>query len=66
MGRYSAPNVSVTIQPRGTAGALQPWGYSSQWLQDIDGDGKTDILFKDVKTGLVGMSRARCSGIRSQ
>ena len=51
-------DVGMTIQPRGTAGGLQPWGYSSQWFQDIDGNGKTDILFKDVKTGLTGMSRA--------
>ena len=50
--------VSRTIRPRGTAGGLQPWGYSSQRFQDIDGDSKTDILFKDVQTGLVGMSRA--------
>ena len=48
----------MTIRPRGSAGGLQPWGYSSQWFQDLDGDGKTDILFKDVKTGLIGMSRA--------
>ena len=51
-------NVSMTIRPRGTAGGLQPWGYSSQWFQDLDGDGRTEILFKDVQTGLVGMSRA--------
>ena len=57
-GIVFARDVSMTIQPRGTAGGLQPWGYSSQWFQDIDGDGKTDILFKDVKTGLTGMSRA--------
>ena len=53
-----AKEVSMTIRPRGTAGGLQPWGYSSQWFQDLDGDGRVDILFKDVKTGLVGMSRA--------
>ena len=57
-GIVFAEEVSMTIRPRGTAGGLQPWGYSSQWFQDIDGDGKTDILFKDVKTGLTGMSRA--------
>ena len=57
-GIVFARDVSMTIRPRGTAGGLQPWGYSSQWFQDIDGDSKTDILFKDVKTGLVGMSRA--------
>jgi len=53
-----ARDVSMTIRPRGTAGGLQPWGYSSQWLEDLDGDGDIDMLFKDVKTGLVGMSRA--------
>ena len=57
-GTVFAPDVSITIQPRGTAGGLQPWGYSAQWLQDFDGDGKTDILFTDVQTGLIGMSRA--------
>ena len=57
-GTVFAQKVSMTIQPRGTAGGLQPWGYSSQWLQDFDGDGEVDILFRDVQTGLVGMSRA--------
>ena len=57
-GTVFARDVSMAIRPRGTAGGLQPWGYSSQWLQDFDGDGEIDILFKDVKTGLVGMSRA--------
>ena len=57
-GIVFAQDVSMTIRPRGTAGGLQPWGYSSQWFQDIDGDGQADILFKDVKTGLMGMSRA--------
>ena len=57
-GTVFAPDVSMAIRPRGTAGGLQPWGYSSQWLQDFDGDGEIDILFKDVKTGLIGMSRA--------
>lgn len=53
-----AQDASTTIQPRGTAGALLPWGYSSQWLQDFDGDDDIDILFRDVKTGLGGMTRA--------
>ena len=57
-GTVFAQDVSTTIQPRGTAGGLQPWGYSSQWLEDFDGDGDTDILFRNVKTGLTGMSRA--------
>ena len=57
-GTVFTRGVDMTIRPRGTAGGLQPWGYSSQWFQDFDGDGEIDILFKDVKTGLIGMSRA--------
>ena len=57
-GTVFARDVSMAIRPRGTAGGLQPWGYSSQWIQDFDGDGEVDILFRNVKTGLVGMSRA--------
>ncbi len=57
-GTVFAQETSVSIQPRGTAGALLPWGYSSQWLQDFDGDGNIDILFKDVKTSIGGMTRA--------
>jgi hypothetical protein len=53
-----AQDARVTIQPRGTAGGLLPWGYSSQWLQDFDGDGDIDILFRDVKTAISGMARA--------
>ncbi len=53
-----AQDVSMTIRPGGNAGGLQPWGYSSQWLQDFNGDGNIDILFRDVETGLFGMSRA--------
>ncbi len=57
-GTVFAQDASMTIKPRGTAGGLLPWGYSSQWLEDFNGDGEIDILFKDVQTGLVGMSRA--------
>ena len=48
----------ITIKPKGKAGGLLPWGYAYQWWQDLDGDGQTDILFKDVKTALGGMVRA--------
>lgn len=57
-GTIFAQNASMTIKPRGTAGGLLPWGYSSQWLEDFDDDGEIDILFRDVQTGLIGMSRA--------
>ena len=57
-GVLFAQDVSMIIQPKGTAGGLLPWGYASQWIQDIDGDGNIDVLFSNVKTGFSGMSRA--------
>lgn len=57
-GTMFIQDVDLTIRPRGSAGALLPWGYSSQWLEDFDGDGDIDILFKDVHTALFGMTRA--------
>ncbi len=46
------------IQPRGQAGALEPWGYSAQRFEDFDGDGRVDALFQHVNIGLGGMMRA--------
>ena len=46
------------IRPRGKAGALQASGYASVWMRDFDGDGDTDVLFRDVAVGLGGMVRA--------
>ena len=57
-GTVFARDVSMVLQPRGTAGGLLPWGYASQRLEDFDGDGQIDILFQNVKTGFIGMSRA--------
>ncbi|MCG9126928.1 VCBS repeat-containing protein [Candidatus Poribacteria bacterium] len=51
-------NVDITLEPKGPAGGLLPWGYSSQWIKDFDGDGDIDIVFKDVDTTLLGMTRA--------
>lgn len=51
-------NDKFTIRPKGKAGGLLPWGYAYQWWQDFDGDGHTDILFKDVNTAFGGMVRA--------
>lgn len=51
-------DADVAIRPRGKAGALQASGYSSVWMRDFDGDGDTDILFRDVSVGLGGMVRA--------
>ncbi len=46
------------IQPRGRAGGLQVSGYASQSFDDFDGDGRTDVMFRDVNVGLGGMFRA--------
>ncbi len=56
-GTVFAREAGATIQPRGKAGGMQPWGYSSQWFEDFDGDGQVDILFRDVKVGFGGMVR---------
>ena len=48
----------AVMHPRGRAGAMQPWGYSDQSLQDVDGDGRLDLLLQDVNVGLGGMMRA--------
>ncbi len=52
------PEASTSINPRGKGGAMQPWGYASQLFQDFDGDGQTDIMFREVDVGLTGMGRA--------
>ena len=57
-GATFARDAGTAIQPRGTAGGMQPWGYSSQSWQDFDGDGLVDIKFGDVNIGLGGMTRA--------
>lgn len=51
-------DVGMTIRPKGSAGGLLPWGYSSYWLQDFDADGDLDFLFRDVNTNIGGMARA--------
>ncbi len=56
-GTAFAREVEAVIRPRGRAGGLQPAGYSSQWLQDFDGDGRVDIMFHDVSVGVGGMLR---------
>ena len=48
----------IILQPNGPAGGLLPWGYSSHWIKDFDGDGDIDIVFRDVDTTLFGMTRA--------
>ncbi len=48
----------TVIRPNGRAAGLLPWGYASQLMQDFDGDGQVDILFRDVNIGLGGMVRA--------
>ncbi len=57
-GTAFARDVGATIQPRGKAGAMQPWGYSSQRFEDFDGDGRVELLLRDVRVGIGGMMRA--------
>ena len=49
---------SSTIQAGGRAGAMQTWGYASQWFEDLDGDDQIEIVMRDVRVGFGGMSRA--------
>lgn len=48
----------TTIHPRGKAGGAQLWGYGSRTFTDIDGDGKIDLMLRDVKLGFGSMIRA--------
>ena len=57
-GTAFAQEAGAVIRPGGRAGALQASGYSSLWMRDFDGDGQTDVLFRDVATGFIGMARA--------
>lgn len=57
-GTRFAREAGATIRARGQAGGMQPWGYASESLQDIDGDGQTDLALGHVSTGLGGMMRA--------
>lgn len=57
-GLVFSRDVGMTIKPKGSAGGLLPWGYSSYWLQDFDSDGDLDFLFRDVNTNIGGMARA--------
>ena len=50
-GTVFSREASTAIRPPGRAGGLQPFGYSSQWLQDFDGDGQIDVMREDVKLG---------------
>ena len=52
--RFEA-NPDATFRPRGKAGGMQPWGYASQSFEDFDGDGRTDMLFRQVKVDFGGM-----------
>ena len=57
-GTRFARDVSTTIHSKGKAGLMQPWGYSSQQLQDFDGNGQFDMLRGDVNMGIGKMFRA--------
>jgi hypothetical protein len=55
-------NPDTVIRPRNHAGGMLPWGYSSQWFQDLDGDGNQEAMFTQVKMGPTGMTRALAAG----
>ena len=57
-GLAFASNASATLAPKGRAGGMQPWGYSSQLFQDFNSDGQLDVMFRDVRVGFGGMARA--------
>ena len=57
-GILFAREANTVIQPQGRAGGLLHSGYSSVWLQDFEGDGHIDIMFRDVNIGVGGMMRA--------
>lgn len=52
------PQPSAIIRSGGKAGAMQPWGYASHEFDDFDGDGRVDVMFKEVSVGVGGMVRA--------
>jgi hypothetical protein len=57
-----APEVAMQIHPAGKAAGMQPWGYSSHVLVDFDGDGRPELLRRDVSMGVSGMFRAMAGG----
>ena len=57
-GILFAREAHTVIQPQGRAGGLLHSGYSSVWLQDFEGDGQIDIMFRDVNIGVGGIMRA--------
>lgn len=52
------PRAATAVRPPGRTGGLQPWGYATQRLEDVDGDGRVELLLYRVETGLGGMMRA--------
>jgi hypothetical protein len=57
-GTVFARDVGTVIRPLGKGGAMQPWGYSIQRFEDLDGDGQVESLFREVTVGLGGIVRA--------
>lgn len=53
-----AKEVGTAIQPQGKFGAGEYSGYSSLWIEDLNGDDQVDILRCDVRMGLGAMVRA--------
>lgn len=57
-GTVFGRDTGAEIRPRGRAGGMEPFGYSSRWFEDFDRDGKVDVLLRDVNVGIGGMVRA--------
>jgi len=54
-GTVFSPEATSSIQPLGDPG--EPAGYAVQWLRDLDGDGRVEIVLQVVRTTLGGMMR---------
>ena len=51
-------SAGAVLAPRSKGGGIQPWGYSSRLFRDFDDDGDVDVMFRDIRIGIGGMSRA--------
>jgi hypothetical protein len=53
---------ALEVEPHGRAAGMQPWGYSSHLIEDLDGDGRPELLRRDVTMTMGGMIRAAAGG----
>ncbi len=57
-GLSFSTEVGMTVRSTGGAGAMLGFGYASQRIRDIDGDGQTDMVLGHVNMGLRKIARA--------